>query len=95
MTASGPAVTLRLPSVLATVVGKQRFSVRGKSIGQALESAFAELPVLRHHLTEESGGLRPHILCLVNGESVPRDEVSSVALSPGDEILIHQAISGG
>jgi len=31
----------------------------------------------------------------VNGEAVPREEVAGRKLRDGDEILIHQAISGG
>ena len=35
------------------------------------------------------------VLCILNGESVPRDEVPGTPLSEGDELWIHQAISGG
>ena len=43
----------------------------------------------------ESGELRPHVLCILNGESVQRDQVAATTLSDGDEIWIQQAISGG
>ena len=43
----------------------------------------------------ESGALRPHVLCILNGESLQRDEVARTRLTEGDEIWIHQAISGG
>jgi sulfur carrier protein ThiS len=89
-------VTLRLPSVLKVVVGTDRVQVQGRTLPEALEAAYAELPRLRHLLTlEDSGDLRPHILCIVNGESVHRDEVAGTELADGDEIWIHQAISGG
>ena len=89
------SVELRLPSVLTVMVGTDRVSVRGRTLPEALDDAFGKVPGLRYHLTLESGELRPHILCIVNGESVLRDEVATTTLADGDEILIHQAISGG
>ena len=76
-------------------VGRDRFDVRGANVGEALEAAFAEYPNLRHHLTLESGEIRPHVLCVLNGECLARSYVKTAQLSEGDEILIHQAISGG
>jgi len=92
---AAPAVALLLPKVLEPIAGRTAFRLRAGTVGEALEAAFAEVPVLRHHLTSDGGALRPHILCLVNGESLPRDEAPRRALRDGDEILIHQAISGG
>jgi sulfur carrier protein ThiS len=94
MTAA-PRVELRLPAVLKVVVGKDRVEVRGRTLPEALEAAYEALPRLRHHIALESGGLRPHVLCILNGASVPRDEVDTTKLAEGDEIWIHQAISGG
>jgi len=90
-----PLVELRLPAVLKDAVGKDRVQVHGRTLPEALESAYAALPRLRYHLTLDSGELRPHVLCIVNGESVPREEVATTRLADGDEVWIHQAISGG
>jgi sulfur carrier protein ThiS len=95
VTRAAPLIELRLPAVLKVVVGTDRVKVRGGSVPEALSDAYEKLPRLRHHLTLDSGELRPHILCLVNGESVLRDEIAGTKLSDGDELLIHQAISGG
>jgi len=95
MTNEAPLVELRLPSVLKVMVGQDRLQVRGRTLPEALDAAYAALPQLRHHLTLESGTLRPHVLCILNGESLQRDEVARTALTEGDEIWIHQAISGG
>jgi sulfur carrier protein ThiS len=94
MTAA-PRVELRLPAVLKVVVGEDRVAVRGRTLPEALEAAYEALPRLRHHIAAESGELRPHVLCILNGASVPRDEVEKTKLADGDEIWIHQAISGG
>jgi len=88
-------VELRLPSVLKVMVGTDRLTVRGATLPEALENAFAQLPPLRRQLVLESGELRPHVLYVVNGESVLRDEVESTRLADGDEVWVHQAISGG
>ena len=92
---SVPAVRLELPSILRAVAGWRRLEVRGGTIGDVLEAAFERTPVLRHHLTMESGELRPHVLCALNDETVPRESALATALKDGDEVLIHQAISGG
>jgi len=95
MTLRAPRVELRLPAVLKVVVGTDRIQLRGRTLPELLNAAYAELPQLRYHLTLDSGELRPHVLCIVNGESVLRDDVAGAKLNDGDEVWIHQAISGG
>lgn len=90
-----PSVNLELPSILRTVAGWKRLEVSGRTIGEALEAAFDRTPVLRHHLTLDSGELRPHVLCVLNNATLPREGLLTTPLAEGDEILIHQAISGG
>jgi sulfur carrier protein ThiS len=89
------SVVVRLPSVLRVAVGAERVKVKGDTVSEALEAAFAALPNLRQHLLQKNGSLRPHVLCLVNDQVVPRGGLSKRALVDGDEVLIHQAISGG
>jgi len=92
---TAPLVELRLPEMLKVAVGRDCVRVRGRTLPEAFEAAYELLPQLRHHLTLESRELRPHILCIVNGEYVPREEFAETELRDGDEILVHQAISGG
>ena len=95
MTTSAKAVEITLPGVLEMAVGANRITGRGNTVLEALRSTFDRHPQLEGHLLLETGELRPHVLCVVNGECVLRDEVASFELHEGDEILIHQAISGG
>ncbi|MHC4960315.1 MAG: MoaD/ThiS family protein [Planctomycetota bacterium] len=95
MTGAAPLVEFRFPAVLKVVLGTDRVKVRAGTLPEALEAAYAEVPRLRYHIALESGDLRPHVLCILNSESVPRDEVATTGLAEGDEIWIHQAISGG
>ncbi len=90
-------VTLRLPSVLKVAVGanQNRVNVTGRTVGEALDAACEALPNLRQHILSANGELRPHVLCLVNGRNLLRDGYADHVLEEGDEILIHQAISGG
>jgi sulfur carrier protein ThiS len=92
VSAAAPLIELRLPSVLE---GTDRVKVRARTLPEVLEAAFAQLPQLRRHLTLDDGGLRPHVLLLLNGESVLREEVATTRVSAGDEVRVHQAISGG
>lgn len=95
MPAAPPSVHFVLPAVLKAVIGRDRIHVRATNVGEALEAAFAEYPNLRRHLTLDSGEIRPHVLCVLNGECLARSNVKTTELNEGDEILIHQAISGG
>lgn len=83
--------TLILPRVLQESVGTTRVQVEGRTLRDALEDAYQRLPALRHHLCDEQGRLRAHVLCFHEGEKKPM----STSLKEGDEITIFQAISGG
>ena len=83
--------TLVLPRVLQEAVGTTKLQVEGKTLRDALEDAYRRLPTLRHHLCEEDGRFRAHVLCFLEGE---RKRMTS-KLKDGDEISIYQAISGG
>ena len=89
------SVIVKLPSVLKVAVGADRVEVDGSTVIEALEAAFVALPNLRQHLLQDTGELRPHVLCLVNDEVLPRGTFGDRVIADGDEILIHQAISGG
>jgi sulfur-carrier protein len=89
------SVTLRLPSVLKVAVGTDQVQVTGRTVREALDAAFGALPNLRQHILLDGGDLRPHVLCLVNGEVLHRSGFADHPIGDGDEILIHQAISGG
>ncbi len=89
------SVTLRLPSVLKVAVGADEVRIAGSTVREAFDAACAELPRLRQHILQPNGDLRPHVLCLVNDRVLDRRGFGEHPLADGDEILIHQAISGG
>ncbi|HZN61393.1 MAG TPA: MoaD/ThiS family protein [Planctomycetota bacterium] len=83
--------TLILPRVLLESVGSTRLRVEGVTLRDAFEDAYRQVPALRHHLLDEKGGFRAHVLCFHEGERHPMN----TKLKDGDEISIFQAISGG
>jgi sulfur carrier protein ThiS len=89
-----PRVSVELPSVLRVVAGWRRLECRGRTVGEALEASFERTPVLRHHMLDD-GGLRPHVLVILNDAVLPRGKRLDTPVKDGDLILIHQAISGG
>ena len=88
--------TLELPSLLRAVLGgRDTFSVEGHTLDDALEHAYRQVPALRVHLCDESGHLRPHVLCFHNDVNTRWIEGGSPTLNDGDRITILQAVSGG
>ena len=88
-------VTLVLPGMLRDVVGATTLRLRAETLASALEEAYRRVPVLRHHLCDEDGAFREHVLCFHNDENT-RDLASlDVPLRDGDRISIVQAVSGG
>ena len=91
-----PGVTVQLPAVLAQMVEDQRlFEVSGATIGEALADLVTQRPGLRVHLFDESGGLRPHVLCFHNDEYARGLEGLGWPVSEGDRLTILNSIAGG
>jgi molybdopterin converting factor small subunit len=89
-------VTIELPSMLSSVLGGvRRIEANGDTWPLALEDAFARLPGLRVHVYDESGRLRPHVLCFVNDVNTRFGDGPAPRLRDGDRITIMQAVSGG
>ena len=89
-------VTVQLPAVLAQMVEGQRlFEVHGSTIGEALGDLVSQRPGLRVHLFDESGGLRPHVLCFHNEEYARGIEGLNWSVAPGDRLTILNSVAGG
>jgi len=89
------AVTIVLPAMLRESIGTTRLRVTASTVEEALEEAYRRVPVLRHHLCDESGKFRSHVLCFHNGKSTREFGRVDLPLKEGDEIAIMQAITGG
>jgi len=89
-------VVVELPSMLAAAAGGEReLPADGPTLRRALDDLFARHPALRVHLFDESGALRRHVLCFLNGRNTRWDETLDQPLAEGDRITVLQAVSGG
>lgn len=88
-------VDVLLPAMLHNIVGAKKLRIEAATLAGAIEATFAAAPVLRHHLCEENGKLRPHVLCFLNEDNTREMKTLNVPLKDGDEITFVPAISGG
>jgi len=94
--APAPTVTVVLPRMLGDLLGGSTFEVQASTVAEALEACYARVPSLRRHLCDDSGELRVHVLCVLNGVATRTWGRSlAIRVKDGDEIRIAQAISGG
>ena len=90
------SVTVRLPSLLAPMVGgTPTIAVDADTLAGALDELVRRHPELRVHIYDESGKLRRHVLCFHNQTNVRWLDELGVPLAAGDTITIYQAVSGG
>ena len=92
---SVPWVTVVLPRMRADVLGQEKIRVQGSTVAQVMDAAYAQIPALRHHLCDEDGTFRTHVLCAHNGVTTRETGGLKGRTKDGDEIRILQAISGG
>jgi molybdopterin converting factor small subunit len=85
------AVTVLLPSLLATEAGgERRFELDAPTVGEALEL----LPV-RDLLFDERGELRPLVNVFVDGKDMRGRDGVATPLEGGETIRVVAAIAGG
>jgi len=66
-----------------------------RTLGQALEAAFAVNPALRGYVLDEQARVRPHVVVFVDGERVRDRRRLDRPLAPGSTVHVLQALSGG
>ena len=91
-----PEVTLSVPRLLSDCVeGRTRLSLEAATVAGAFEQIRRQWPTLATHVFTEAGVVRPHVLVLHNGKATRWMSDLGVPLSPGDELTVLQAVSGG
>lgn len=84
--------TLKLSQMLADLVGADLTSrVSGSTVGEALGDLFAGRPILRGHLLDEIGEIRPHVAVFVNGTQAGLD----TPVPENATVYVLHAVSGG
>lgn len=84
---------VHIPSPLLSYTGQQKeVEANGASVAALLEDLNRQYPGIRFRMIDEQDAIRRHMKIFVNGEQI---DGLAVALSPADEVLILQALSGG
>lgn len=88
-------VNVSLPRLLEPAVGAvRRVDIEGTTVDEAIKALLELHPTLAVHLFDETGALRPHVLCFVNGGQTRLEDRGNM-LEDGAEITFLQAVSGG
>lgn len=89
-------VTVRLPRVLSELTScERRVDVAGETLGEALGDLVRKQPALAHHLFDDTGAVRRHVLCFCNEVAAPSRAELDHPLEPGDTITIVSSVAGG
>jgi molybdopterin converting factor small subunit len=89
-------VTVRLPRVLSELTScERRLEVAGETLGEALGDLVQKEPALAHHLFDDTGALRRHVLCFCNAVAGPSRADLDHPLDSGDTITIVNSVAGG
>ncbi len=90
------SIEVNVPTILRDCTGgSSSVTIGALTLAEALLRLCGSYPLLRVHLYEETGQLRPHVLIFYNGESTRWLESLDIPLRPGDRLEVIQAVSGG
>lgn len=93
-----PAVSVpfTLPGLLASCTGGQNVvHVEAETVADSMDALLAAYPLLKVHLFEADGRLRPHVMFLYNDRSIKWLDSLEIPLQPGDKMTVLQLVSGG
>ncbi|MGH7177483.1 MAG: MoaD/ThiS family protein [Tepidisphaeraceae bacterium] len=89
-------VQVTIPGLLASSAGHRRhFDVEAETLDGALRALRESHPLLRRHIWDEAGNVRPHVLVYLNDECVKWIDDRNRPICGGDRLQIIQAVSGG
>ncbi|MDF2960838.1 MAG: MoaD/ThiS family protein [Paenibacillus sp.] len=89
-------IEVTVPSLLMDCTGGQtRFMVTAGTLQEALDRLFAAYPLLQHHIYNESGVVRKHVLLYYNDQNLEWLDDLNIPLQKDDRLLVLQAVSGG
>ena len=89
-------VQVRLPGLLAQIVGGTKLTeVEAETIRGAINELLVGYPVLKVHLFDESGEIRPHVNLFHNETNTRWLPSLDLPVRDGDTLTVMQAVSGG
>ena len=91
-----PTITIYLPGPLQTYcAGASQLSIEACTVGAALEELERSQSALYRNICDETGTLRRHLNVFVNTDNIRDLDGVATTLTPGDEVTIVPAVSGG
>jgi sulfur-carrier protein len=90
------AVTIKLPTQLRDAAGgAAEASSDGGTVGEVLESLYAQHGELRERLAGDDGELRRFVNVYIGGEDIRFLDGLATPVADGDEVTILPAVAGG
>jgi MoaD family protein len=90
------AVTIKLPTQLREAAGgAAEARADGATVGEVLESLYAQHGELRSRISGDDGTLRRFVNVYVRGEDIRFLDGLDTAVAEGDEVTILPAVAGG
>ncbi len=93
-----PAVTLRLPAVLADLVDGRRsitVSPAPATVAELLDAVETDHPVVVRRIRDETGALRRFVNVYVDGDDVRHVDGLATALPAGAVVHVLPSVAGG
>jgi molybdopterin converting factor small subunit len=89
-------IDVRLPGLLAQIMGgSKRLEVQADTVLGAIDQLLIEYPILKVHLFDESGEIRPHVNIFYNETNTRWLSSMDLLVRSGDTLTVMQAVSGG
>lgn len=90
------SIPFTLPGLLTSCTGGEKVvTVEAETVAESIDALLEAYPLLKVHLYEEGGILRPHVMFLYNDQSIKWLPSLDIALQPGDRMTVLQLVSGG
>ncbi len=70
-------------------------SVEASTLREALDTLFAQYPLLRGYVLDEQGAIRQHVAVFIDGEMLHTRDRLDIPLQNDTEVFVMQALSGG
>jgi len=87
------SIRVRIPTPLRSYTGGEKdVLAAGTTVGEVLTDLDRRYPGMAFRVVDEQGVMRPHMLVWLHGERC-RDLTAPV--TPADEVVLMQALSGG
>ena len=90
------AITIKLPTQLRDAAANQtEAQVDGATVGEALDSLYAQHGELRQRIADDGGGLRRFVNVYLGGEDIRFLDGLETPIEDGAEVTILPAVAGG